>query len=212
MTIRIALADDHPIFLDGLEQLFRLEPDLEVVARCVDGDEALEAVRDLGPDILLLDLRMRGKDGLEVLRELKAQGSPTRVVLLTAGLEEDDVVEAIHLGVRGVVLKEMAPRLLIQCLRKVHAGERWLERRSTARALDQLLQRATGAQEAAGILTQREIEIVRLVVQGLSNKEIARRLSITEGTVKVHVHSVYVKLGVTNRVALLRWADSRGLT
>lgn len=212
MTIRIALADDHPIFLDGLEQLFRLEPDLEVVARCVDGDEALEAVRDLGPDILLLDLRMRGKDGLEVLRELKAQGSPTRVVLLTAGLEEDDVVEAIRLGVRGVVLKEMAPRLLIQCLRKVHAGERWLERRSTARALDQLLRRVTGAQEAAGILTQREIEIVRLVVQGLSNKEIAGRLSITEGTVKVHVHSVYVKLGVTNRVALLRWADSRGLT
>jgi len=212
MTIRIALADDHPIFLDGLEQLFRLEPGLEVVARCVDGDEALQAVRDHGPDILVLDLHMRGKDGLEVLRELKAERSPTRVVLLTAGLDEDDVVEAIRLGVRGVVLKEMAPRLLIQCLRKVHDGERWLERRSTARALDKLLLRETGEREAAGVLTQREIEIVRLVAQGLSNKEIAQRLSITEGTVKVHVHSVYVKLGVTNRVALLRWADSRGLS
>ena len=211
MSIRLALADDHPIFLDGLEQLFRLEPDFEVVARCVDGEEALRAVRDLKPDILLLDLRMRGKDGLEVLRELEAEGSAPRVVLLTAGLEEDDVVEAIRLGVRGVVLKEMAPRLLIQCLRKVHAGERWLERRSTARALDKLLRREAGEREAAGVLTQRETEIVRMVAKGLSNKEIAWRLSITEGTVKVHVHSVYVKLKVGSRLALMRWAESRGL-
>lgn len=212
MTIRIALADDHPIFLDGLEQLFRLEPGLEVVARCVDGEEALQAVRDHAPDVLVLDLRMRGKDGLEVLRELQAGGSPTRVVLLTAGLDDDDVLEAIRLGVRGVVLKEMAPRLLIECLQKVHAGERWLERRSTARALDKLLQREAGEREAAAVLTQRETEIVRMVAKGLTNKEIAQRLSITEGTVKVHVHSVYVKLKVTNRVALLRWADRRGLS
>lgn len=211
MTIRIALADDHPIFLDGLEQLFRFEPDLEVVARCIDGDEALKAVRELAPDILLLDLRMRGKDGLAVLRELKAEGSATRTVILTAALEEDDVVEAIRLDVRGVVLKEMAPRLLIQCLRKVHAGDRWLERRSTERALDKLLRRQEGEQEAAAVLTQREIEIVRMAARGLSNKEIAKLLSITEGTVKVHVHSVYVKLKVSNRVALMRWAEGRGL-
>lgn len=211
MSIRIVLADDHPIFLHGLEQLLRLEPDLEVVARCVDGEEALQAVRELRPDLLLLDLRMRGKDGLAVLRELNAEASPSRVVLLTAGLDEDDVVEAIRLGVKGVVLKEMAPRLLIQCLRKVHAGERWLETRSTARALDKLLRREAGEREAAGILTQRETEIVRMVAQGLSNKEIARRLSITEGTVKVHVHSVYVKLKVNGRLALLRWAEGKGL-
>lgn len=211
MTIRIALADDHPIFLDGLEQLFRFEPDLEVVARCIDGDEALKAVRELVPDILLLDLRMRGKDGLTVLRELKAEGSATRTVILTAALEENDVVEAIRLDVRGVVLKEMAPRLLIQCLRKVHAGDRWLERRSTELALDKLLRRQEGEQEAAAVLTQREIEIVRMAARGLSNKEIAKLLSITEGTVKVHVHSVYVKLKVSNRVALMRWAEGRGL-
>lgn len=211
MSIRLVLADDHPVFLDGLEQLFGLEPDFEVVARCVDGEETLHAVRELEPDLLLLDLRMPGIDGLEVLRQMEREGLATRVVLLTAGLDEDDVVEAIRLGVRGVVLKEMAPRLLIQCLHKVHAGERWLERNATARALDKLIRREAAAREVAAVLTQRELEIVRMVAKGLQNKEIAQRLSITEGTVKVHVHSVYVKLGVSTRVALMRWAESRGL-
>lgn len=211
MTIRIALVDDHPIFLQGVERLFRLEPDLEVVARCIDGEEALRAVRELRPDVLLLDLRMPGMDGLAVLRELEREGSPTRVVVLTAALDEDDVLAAIELGVRGVVLKEMAPRLLIQAVRKVHAGERWLETRSAALALEKLVRKQAGARAAAEMLSQRETEIVRLVASGLTNKEIASRLSITEGTVKVHVHSVYQKLRVGNRVALMRWAEDHGL-
>jgi two-component system, NarL family, nitrate/nitrite response regulator NarL len=211
MTIRVALADDHPIFLDGVEQLFRLEPDIEVVARCVDGEETVRAVRELAPDVLLLDLRMPVLDGMSVLRELARAGTATRVVLLTADLDETDVLEAIRLGVRGVVLKEMAPRLLIECVRKVHAGERWLERRSTALALDKLLAKEALARDAAEALTQRETEIVRMAARGLANKEIAARLRITEGTVKVHVHSVYVKLKLSNRVALMRWAESRGL-
>jgi len=211
MTIRVALADDHPLFLNGLEQLLALEPDIEVVARCVDGEETLRAVRELKPDVLLLDLQMPGKDGLAVLRELSGGRSPTRVVLLTAAVHEDHLLEALRLGVRGVVLKEMAPRLLIRCLRKVHAGERWVEVKSTAQALDKLLQREEGSRAAAGVLTQREIEIVRLVAGGLQNKEIAARLSITEGTVKVHVHSIYVKLKVSTRLGLLRWAEERGL-
>ena len=211
MTIRLALADDHPIFLDGLEKLFALEPDIEVVARCVDGEEAVRAVRELAPDVLLLDLQMPVLDGLSVLRELAREPASTRVVLLTVDLAENDVLEAIRLGVRGVVLKEMAPRLLIECVRKVHAGERWLERRSTALALDKLLEKDALAREVSEALTQRETEIVRMASRGLSNKEIASRLGITEGTVKVHVHSVYVKLKVSNRVALMRWAVDRGL-
>jgi len=211
MTMRVVLADDHPLFLDGLEQLLRLEPDVEVVARCIDGEEALKAVRELAPDILLLDLRMPGKDGLAVLRELASERTPTRIVLLTAALHEDDVVAALQLGVKGVVLKEMAPRLLIQCLRKVHAGRRWVETGSISRALDRLLQREAGSREAAGLLTQRETEIVRLVASGLQNKEIGQRLAITQGTVKVHVHSIYLKLKVSNRVGLMRWAEERGL-
>jgi DNA-binding NarL/FixJ family response regulator len=211
MTIRVVLADDHPIFLDGLAQLLALESDIEVAARCVDGDEALRAVRELLPDILVLDLRMPGTDGLAVLRRLREERLPTRVVVLTAVLQEEDAQTAVDLGVRGVVLKEMAPRLLIQCLRKVSAGERWLEMRSAARTIDRLLQQQAGTREASAVLTQRELEIVRLVVRGLRNKEIAARLSITEGTVKVHLHSVYTKLEVGDRLALMRWAESRGL-
>jgi DNA-binding NarL/FixJ family response regulator len=211
MSIRVALADDHPLFLDGLEQLLALEPDIEVVARCVDGEEILRAVRELKPDVLLLDLQMPGKDGLAVLRELARERAPTRVVLLTAALHEDHLLEALRLGVKGVVLKEMAPRLLIRCLRKVHAGERWVETKSTAQALDKLLLRQEGSREAAAVLTQREIEIARLVAAGLQNKEIAARLAITEGTVKVHVHSIYLKLKVSTRLGLMRWAEERGL-
>jgi DNA-binding NarL/FixJ family response regulator len=211
MTIRIVLVDDHPIFLQGVERLFRLEPDLEVVARSIDGEEALRAVREHRPDVLLLDLRRPGMDGLAVLRELEREGTPTRVVVLTAALDEDDVLAAIELGVRGVVLKEMAPRLLVQAVRKVHAGERWLETRSAALALEKLVRKQAGARAAAEMLTQRETEIVRMVASGLTNKEIASRLKITEGTVKVHVHSVYQKLRVGNRVALMRWAEGHGL-
>lgn len=212
MTIRVALADDHPIFLEGLDQLLRLEPDFEVVARCLDGVEALTAVRELAPDMLVLDLRMPGLDGLGVLRELARDGGPaTRVVLLSAELDQDQVLEAFRLGVRGVVLKQMAPKLLVRCLRKVHAGERWLETRSTAQVLDRLLLRETGGEQAAHLLTPRELEIVRLVAEGLQNRQIAARLSITEGTVKVHVHNVYQKLQVGGRLALLRWAEEHGL-
>ncbi len=212
MTIRLLLADDHPVFLDGLEQLLRLEPDFEVVGRCRDGEETLRAVRELAPDLLLLDLRMPNTDGLGVLREMVRAGSTTRVLVLTAALDEDDVVEALRLGVRGVVLKEMAPRLLLEAIRKVDAGEQWLERTSTARALDKLIRREEGAREAAELLTARELEVVRLLCRGLQNKEIAARLSITEGTVKVHVHSVYVKLGLSTRMALMRWTEERGLS
>src|SRR5436309_14418294 len=105
MAISLVLADDHPIVLDGLENLFRLEQDFEVVARCPDGEEALRAVRRHKPDVLVLDLRLPGMDGVAVLREIQKEQLPTRVVLLTAALDEDDVLDAIRLGVRGVVLK-----------------------------------------------------------------------------------------------------------
>jgi DNA-binding NarL/FixJ family response regulator len=211
MPIRIVIADDHPIVLDGLEQLFRLEEEFEIVARCVNGLQAIEAVEAHHPDILILDLRMPQRSGLGVLRELKERGLDTRVVVLTAALDEDEVVDAIRLGVKGVVLKEMAPRLLIQCVRKVHEGGQWLEKDSIGKALEKMLNRPGSLPAGAGSLTPREVDVVRLVAEGLRNKEIADRLQISEGTVKIHLHSIYEKLQIGGRVELSVFARDRGI-
>lgn len=211
MSIRLVLADDHPPILQGLTLLLRQEPDLEVLAVCRDGEETLQAVRQFQPDVLILDILMPGKDGLAVLRELRQLELPTRVILLTAAIDEDNLLEAMRLGVGGVVLKEMAVPLLIQCVRKVHAGDQWLERHSIGRAMEKMLRREAGTREVAKLLTPRELEIVRLAASGLRNKEIASRLTISEGTVKIHLHRSYEKLHVDSRIALLRYAQTKGL-
>ena len=202
MPIRLVLADDHPLVLKGLELLFATEPDFTVLAYCADGEQALRAVRQYQPDILIIDLKIPDKDGLTVLRELRQENQPVKAVILTASLDEEEAIEAIRLGVRGVVLKEMAPQLLIQCLLKVHAGEQWLEKRSFGRALDRMLQREAVMRQVAHLLTPKEIALMRLVAQGLDNRQIADALFVGEGTVKVHLHHIYVKLGVRNRVEL----------
>ncbi len=209
MSIRLVLADDHPLILDGMENLFRLEKDLKVLARCVDGAETLAAVRKHKPDILILDLRMPGTGGIAVLHAMKEENLPTPVVLLTAAVDEAEVIDAIRLGVRGLVLKELAPKLLVQCIREVHAGGLWLEQRSVSAALQRLLQREARRQEAAQMLTPREIEIVKQVAQGLRNLEIAKRLFITEGTVKIHLHNIYQKLNLDSRTKLTRYAQEK---
>jgi len=211
MSATLVLADDHPIILDGLEQLFRLEEGLEVVARCRDGSETLQAVRELAPDVLVLDVRMPGPDGIDVLRALEGEGLPTQVVLLTAGIEDDKLLEAIRAGARGVVLKDMAPQLLVEAVRTVIRGGQWLEKGLGGRALTKLLQRERGLQEASRVLTPREVEIVRMVARGLRNRAIAEKLYITEGTVKVHLHNIYEKLGVDGRVELTLYAQEKGL-
>ena len=210
-AIRVALADDHPIVLDGLEQLFRLEPDINVVARCRNADEALRAVRTSSPDVLVLDLLMPGSGGLELLRAMGDKDRRTRIILLTAVIDDDQLLEAIRLGAQGVVLKDMAPQLLVEAIREVHAGGQWLEQGLGGRALRRLLSREKRASEAARLLSSREREIVRLVAAGLRNRAIADRLSISEGTVKVHMHNIYEKLDVNGRVELTNYARENGL-
>ncbi len=207
----VILADDHPIVLDGLAQLFRLEEGLEVVARCRDGEETLRAVLELTPDVLVLDVRMPRMDGLEVLQAMSRQGIETQVVVLTAGIEDEQLLEAIRAGARGVVLKDMAPQLLVDAVRAVLAGGQWLERGLGGRALTRLLQRERGLVEISRRLTPRELEILRMVARGLRNRAIAEQLFITEGTVKVHLHNIYEKLGVDGRVELTLYAQERGL-
>jgi DNA-binding NarL/FixJ family response regulator len=211
MPITLVIADDHPLILDAMENLFRLEKDLKVVARCLDGDAALKALRRHQPDILVLDIQMPAKDGLVVLREMRKEQLPTRVVVLTATLDEVGLTEAVRLGVRGLVLKELAPKLLVECIRKVHGGALWLEKRLVSSAMEKLVQRETARNEAAQLLTAREIEIVKQVALGLRNIEIAGKLFISEGTVKIHLHNIYQKLSVDGRTKLTRYAQEKGL-
>jgi DNA-binding NarL/FixJ family response regulator len=211
MPITLVIADDHPLILDAMENLFRLEKDLIVVARCLEGDEALKAVRRYKPDILVLDIQMPAKDGLIVLREMRKEKLPTRVVVLTATLNGEGLTEALRLGVRGLVLKELAPKLLVQCIRKVHAGELWLEKRSVTSALEKLLERETARNEATQVLSPREIEIIQQAAAGLRNIEIGKKLFISEGTVKIHLHHIYQKLGIDSRTKLARYAQENGL-
>lgn len=211
MPIRLVLSDDHPIVLEGLASLFRIEPDFQVLATCRDGDETLRALRLHRPDVVILDLHMPGKDGFAVLREMQQEGLPTRAVILTASLNEDEVIEAVRSGARGIVLKEMAPRMLVQCAHKVYGGEEWIERRSFGRALEKLMKREAATHEINALLTPRELEIVRMMAGGLRNKNIADRLAIAEGTVKIHLHNIYDKLHVNGRLALMTYAREKGL-
>jgi two-component system, NarL family, nitrate/nitrite response regulator NarL len=211
VPIRLVIADDHPIVLQGLQKLFESYQDFEVLRSCEDGEMALAAVRSLRPDILLLDLRMPGSDGLDVLRNISAEKLECRTVLLTAAVSDDQVVEAMLLGAMGIVLKESSPEVLIDCVRRVHAGEQCIERETMTRAFGRALRRETATREAAKTVTPRELEIVRMIGQGLRNKAIAERLFISEGTVKIHLHNVYEKLGLTGRLELALYAQQRGL-
>ena len=201
--INLVLADDHPIVLAGLENMFRRERDCRVVASCVDGVEAMRAISLHCPDVAVLDLRMPRMHGLAVLRQIQKEKLATRTVLLAAVLEDDDLVEAVKLGVRGIVLKEMAPTLVVQCVREVHAGGQWLEKRSVTQAIEKLIRREEATRDMAKILTPRELQIAAAVASGLRNKEIADKLGIAEGTVKIHLHVIYEKLKIDGRMALV---------
>jgi DNA-binding NarL/FixJ family response regulator len=210
--IRVTLADDHPLVLTGLYHLLREYPEFEVLDRCKSGSEAMAAVRRQPPDVLLLDLQMPDIDGLTVARTLHQTGELPRTVLLTAQLHEDQLIEALHLGIRGFVLKEMAPTLLVECLRRVHAGGQWLEKDAANRAMAKLVRREAKGIEIARLLTPREIEVVKMVAKGLTNKEIADRLYIAGATVKIHLHNIYEKLKINRRAELVRFADEYGLS
>lgn len=211
MSIRIIIADDHPVVRRGLAQFIADEDGLEIVAECADGEAALAAVTRLAPDVLIVDLSMPGVDGLEVLRRLQEMPSPPAGIVLAGNISDDEVVAAMRNGAKGVVLKEMAPSLLVACIRKVAAGGTWLEKEAVGRSLEKLLRQEHTRQKARDILTAREIEIVRMVASGLGNREIGEKLFITEGTVKTHLHSVYEKLGVKGRVQLVNYAQEKGL-
>jgi DNA-binding NarL/FixJ family response regulator len=212
MPIRLTLADDHPVVLQGLQRLFETQHDFNVIACCGGGDGALESVRNARPDVLVLDLRMPGRSGLDVLRAMAAEKLPCRTVLLTAAITDDDIVEAVRLGVKGIVMKESPPDTLVDCVRRVARGEQSIEQDTLAKAFGRVLRREAAARDVARTLTPREIELVKMVALGLRNRAIAERLQISEGTVKIHLHNVYEKLGVDGRLELALWVQEQGLS
>jgi DNA-binding NarL/FixJ family response regulator len=213
--IRIVIADDHPIFRDGLRKLLSLEDDFEVVGEARDGNEVLEIMREKEADVLLLDLRMPGLDGLSVLQSLKNSGCRSRIIILTASEDKNEFVQAMKLGCSGIVLKQTATELLYKSIRKVYAGEIWLDSHTTAAVMRQFASpsRMGGAERKGrerSPLSQREREIVALVAQGFKNKEIAEKIFISEQTVKNHLHNIFDKLGVSDRLELALYAIHKG--
>jgi DNA-binding NarL/FixJ family response regulator len=211
MAIQLVIVDDHPIVLHGLKRLFESTEGFAVVECCASGAEAVAAARSRRFDVMLLDLRMPGQTGMDVLRLIAAEKLPGRIVMLTAAITDDEVVQAVMLGAQGVVMKESSPETLIECVRRVHLGEQWIDRETMGRAFGRVAQREEAVREAGKVLTPREIEIVRMITQGLRNKAIAERLSISEGTVKIHLHNIYEKLGVDGRLELMLYAQNKGL-
>jgi len=214
-TVRILIADDHPIFRDGLKRLLESERDFKVVGEACDGVEAVNMVRQLKPEILLLDLGMPRRPGLEALREMSTDATSVRVILLTAAAEKDQIVEALQLGARGVVLKDSATQILLKSIRAVMNGEYWVGRESVSNLVQYLRvlvgsSSSTARQRRYG-LTPRELEIVSAVVAGYANKEIAEHFKISEDTVKHHLSNIFDKVGVSTRLELALFAVNQAL-
>lgn len=209
----ILIADDHPIFRDGLRRLLEAEPGLRVIGEASDGAETVAKTRQLKPDIVLLDLAMPRMPGLEVLREMSHGPSPARIIILTAAIEKRQIVEALHLGARGVVLKESATQLLMKSIHAVMEGHYWVGHEAISDLVEYLRERiGTGEPQPRKFgVTKRELQIISTVVSGCSNKEIAEKFSLSEDTVKHHLTSIFNKLGVSSRLELALFAINHQL-
>jgi RNA polymerase sigma factor (sigma-70 family) len=204
---RLVIADRYPVVLQGLTSLFAAQYDFKIVASCSDGTSCIEAMRNLAPDVAILDVSMPNLTGLEILAIAIAENLSTRLVFFTASAEHRELVAATAAGVCSVIPKDATPEILVQSLREVADDWRLLPLlRSPMLRSELVLSReernAAVAENVLAVLTDREREIMRLVSEGLSNKAIARRLNISHGTIKVHLHHMYQKLEINNRTVL----------
>jgi DNA-binding NarL/FixJ family response regulator len=204
VPIRVVIVDDHAMLRAGLEQLLAGEPDLEVVGKAADGAEAVALVRELRPDVVLMDLQMPGVDGVSATREIVSE-ELADVLVLTSYSDAERIVGALDAGALGYLLKDAEPEEVLRGIRAVARGESPIN----PRAARELLGARRTPSPAAAELTPRETEVLALVRQGLANKQIARALGISQATVKAHLTSVFQRIGVTDRVQAAVWAERR---
>ncbi|HZD31760.1 MAG TPA: response regulator transcription factor [Candidatus Angelobacter sp.] len=212
--IRVLIADDHPVVRVGLRNMLQADPAIEVVGEARDGVEALELARSQNPDILLLDLAMPNVAGMDALREMTSGDLKTRTIVLTGLIDKRQVLEALQLGARGVVLKDAVVEHLTACIRAVMQGQYWLEGHPVQNLVqvlrDLTVQTALPPRKTFG-LTARELEVVSLITEGCTNKDIAKTFGISEETVKRHLTNIFNKLGVGNRLELALFALNHNL-
>ena len=214
--ISIILIDDHPIVRSGLRMLINSQPEMRVVGEAGERAAALAVVGREQPDVILLDLDLGGASGLDLLPELLAAADQARIVILTGTIDAEAHARAMHLGAMGIVLKEHGLETLVKAIRKVHAGEVWLDRAMLANVFGQKFpavetRKADPEADKIATLTKREREIISLIGEGLKNKQIADRLFISEGTVRNHLTSIFGKLEVTDRFELILYAYRHNL-
>ena len=207
-SIKILIADDHPLVREGLRGLIATEPDMELIGEASDGDEAVKLARSLQPDVILLDLVMPNKTGIEAIIEIKQDDPDARILVVTSFGEDENVFPAIKAGALGYLLKDSSPRELLDAIREVYRGEPSLHP-SVALKLIRELNQPSPPNEGTP-LTEREVEVLKLVAQGLSNHEICETLVIAERTVSKHVSSIIEKLHVSNRTQVALYALKEG--
>jgi NarL family two-component system response regulator LiaR len=209
-TIRVLIADDHAIVRKGIRALLATEPAIVVVGEAEDGQQAIDRTSQLAPDVVLMDLVMPGIDGLEATQEIIAQRPDTRILVLTSFAGDDKVFPAIKAGAQGYLLKDSGPEDLVQAIRQVHRGESSLHP-SIARKLLRELAGPTPRDAEVDTLTEREIEVLQLVAEGYSNRDIAERLTISEATVRTHVSNILAKLNLGSRTQAALYALRTGI-
>jgi NarL family two-component system response regulator LiaR len=208
--IRILIADDHAVVREGLRALIDTEPQMELVGEAADGLEAVQKAAAVNPDVILLDLVMPRKGGLEAIREIKEGNPRARILVLTSFAEDDKVFPAIKAGAQGYLLKDSSPRELLQAIRDIHRGQPSIHP-TIARKLMREIQRGSELPLAEEPLTERELEVLGLVAQGFTNQEIADRLFVSERTVRTHVSNILSKLHLANRTQAALYALRKGL-
>jgi DNA-binding NarL/FixJ family response regulator len=201
-TLRILVADDHLVYRMGIRSLVGNEPGMKVVGEAIDGVSAIELYRKLQPDVMLLDLRMPNKGGIDVVQQVRAEFPDARILIVTSYQTEEEIYQVLRAGALGYLIKDMGREVLIEAIRSVQAGVRWLS---------PTIQRQYAERSLREALTSREVEVMRLLAKGLTNREIASVLKISESTVKNHVNSLLAKLDVTDRTEAVTLCLARGI-